>query len=891
MSIRNLDRLLAPRSVALVGASDRAGSVGQVVMRNLLSAGFHGDVYAVNPGHDTVQGLRAHASVADLPAVPDLAVICTPAATVPGLIEELGRAGTRAAVVLSAGLREGRDGDVSLTERMLAAARPHHMRILGPNCVGLLVPGIGLNASFAHTDSAPGRIAMVSQSGALCTTILDWARSRGIGFSHFISVGDVADVDFGDLLDYLGGQAGTDALLLYVESISAARKFLSAARATARRKPIVVIKSGRVEAGARAAASHTGALAGRDDVFDAAIRRAGMLRVDGIDDLFNAVETLARAHQVRGDRLLIVTNGGGPGVLATDELVLAGGRLAELDAAALARLDACLPATWSHGNPVDIIGDAGPERYEQALRGALESSAHDAVLVMLVPTATVDNTAVAHTVTAITAGSKRPLLTCWMGGDAVAAARDVFAAAQLPTYETPHHAVRGFMQMVDYHRNQATLIETPRAITEAFQPDRGWARDVIHQVIADGRELLTEPEAKAVLEAYRIPVVATRIARDAAQAEQLAAELGYPVALKIVSHAITHKSDVGGVILDIEGPQRLREALGEMRARVAHLAPEADVQGFSVQPMQRRPAAFELLLGVSSDPIFGPVIAFGQGGTAVELWRDVAVALPPLNMALAADVIGRTRVARLLGGHRGSAGVEMDALRMALIKLSQLVVDFPEVVEVDINPLLADSVGVLALDARVRVEPARSQGYQRLAIHPYPDELEQWVTLDTGERVLLRPIRPEDEAAHAEFLAHIEPADLRFRFFHSVNRFTHEQLASFTQIDYGREMAFIATRHRGDGVAETLGVVRAISDANDERAEFAVLVRSDMKRRGLARRLMHKLIDYQKGRGTHELVGMVLPDNEAMLGLGRLFGFASEFSQEEGVRELTLVLG
>lgn len=890
MSIHNLHHLLDPQSVALIGASNRAGSIGQVVMRNLLTAGFRGDVYPVNPRHQEVQGIRAYSHIADLPVAPDLAIICTPAERVPGIIKEAGLAGTRAAIVLSAGLREGRDEGESLTTRMLEAGRPYGMRILGPNCLGLLVPGIGLNASFAHIGSEPGRLAMVSQSGALCTTILDWAHSRGIGFSHFISVGDMADVDFGDLLNYLSAQRGTDAILLYIEHIREARKFLSAARATARHKPIVVIKSGRVEAGARAAASHTGALAGRDDVFDAAIRRAGMLRVTGIDDLFNAVETLSRARRVHGDRLLIVTNGGGPGVLATDALITAGGRLCELSAKTVEALDQCLPPTWSRANPVDIIGDASPERYEAALQAALVSEDYDAVLVMLVPTATVDNAAVARMICNLAADVRRPVLTCWMGAGAVAEARSLFAAAQIPSFETPRDAVQGFMQMVDYHRNQATLRETPRAIAEAFEPDRNWAKDIVSKALDEGREWLTEPEAKAVLEAYCIPVVSTRIARDGAQAEQLAEELGYPIAVKVISHEVTHKSDVGGVVLDVQNAQRLREVITEMSARVAMQVPGARIVGYSVQRMERRPGALELLLGASTDPIFGPVIAFGQGGTAVELWRDVAVALPPLNMALAADVISRTRISRILEGHRGLPGVAVDALQMSLIKLSQLVIDRPEIVEVDINPLLADAQGVVALDARMRVQPAALPSYQRLAIHPYPDELEERSTLDTGERVLMRPIRPEDESAHATFLQSIDPADLRFRFFHSINRFTHEQLAAFTQIDYAREMAFIATRKGSDGKPETLGVVRASVDANNECAEFAVLVRSDMKRRGLARALMRKIIDYHRDRGTGELVGIVMPENDAMLSMARAFGFDSAYSQEDGTRIVKLAL-
>lgn len=890
MSIVNLDSMLKPASVALIGASDREGSLGRVVMRNLLAAGFAGSIHPVNPKGGTVADRPAFARVQDIPTAPDLAVICTPAPTVPGLIGELGAAGTRAAVVLSAGMRAEGDDGRSLTEAMLEQADHHGVRILGPNCVGLMIPGLGLNASFAHAEPLPGRIAMISQSGALCTTLIDWARSRNIGFSHFISIGDTADVDFGDLINWLGDQGNVDVILLYIESIGDARKFLSAARATSRRKPIVAIKAGRVSEGARAAASHTGALTGGDAVFDAAIRRAGMLRVFGIDALFNAVTTLPRARRIHGDRLLIVTNGGGPGVLATDELILAGGHLAELPQQTVAALDECLPAGWSRANPVDIIGDADERRYARAIETALSGGGFDAALVMLVPTATVDNSRVADTVIELAKKAHKPVLVNWMGEAAVREARAHFDLAGLASFETPEDAIEGFMQLVDYHRNQASLLETPAELPEVLSPDRAAVQTIVQRVRAEGRRMLSEPEAKDVLAAYEIPVVQARIAADADSAAAIAGEIGYPVAVKILSRDISHKSDVGGVVLDIEDETSLRAVIRRIGKQVAELRPDALIDGFTVQQMARRPGAYELILGMSTDPVFGAALTFGQGGTAVEVVKDVAVALPPLNMALARELVARTRIAAQLRGYRDRAAVNLDVLYLALIRLSQLVVDFPDILEVDINPLLADSDGVIALDARVVISPEPVPAYRHLAIRPYPNALERRARLKDGEELIVRPIRPEDETRHGEFLARVDPEDLRLRFFRNVNRFTHEQLASFAQIDYDREMAIVAIRERADGRTECLGVARAITDANNHHAEFAVLVRSDVKRRGLASMLMRAIIDYQRERGTHELVGLVLPDNSAMLSFMRSLGFQVHLDPVERVMRCTMAL-
>jgi acetyltransferase len=890
MTVRNLEHLFRPKSVAVIGASPRRESLGDLVMRNLLAGGFEGPIMPVNPRHRAVAGVLAWPSVRDLPLTPDLAVICTPPAAVPGLVRELGERGTRAAIVVTAGLGDasGPDGR-PLGVHMLEAARPNLVRILGPNCVGLLVPGIRLNASFAHAAALPGHLAFVSQSGALCTAVLDWAKSRGVGFSHFVSLGNSADVDFGDVIDYLAGEANTRAILLYIEAIKGARKFMSAARAAARTKPVVAIKAGRVAEGARAALSHTGAMAGSDDACDAALRRAGMLRVFDIDELFDAVETLAYAPPLAGERLVILTNGGGLGVLATDAFVEGGGRLAELGQSTLERLDAVLPRTWSRANPIDIIGDAPPERFSAAVGALKEAAEAEGIVFTYAPTATADPAEIARAIAEPLKALRRPVLASLLGGDSMSDARRVFEAAGLPTYETPEKAVRAFLHLLDYRRNQAALMETPPSIAAELEPDREAARSAIQAALAQGRSALTEPEAKAVLAAYAIPVVETRIAGTPADAARVATDLGFPVAVKLLSPDVTHKSDVGGVVLDVADAGAAQAAAAAIGERLATLKPGARLDGFAVQSMARRPGAVEVIVGATVDETFGPIILFGHGGTAVEVLKDRAVALPPLNMALAADLVRRTRVARLLAGYRHRPPAKLDAVYLVLVQLSQLVADLPEVAEIDINPLLADEHGVIALDARMRVSAAPSGAASgRLAIRPYPRELEQ--KIEVGQRpVVLRPIRPEDEPAHRAFLASVEPEDMRYRFFSLRREFTHEALAQWTQVDYDREMAFVATAAGESGAPETLGVVRAICDPDNERAEFAILVRSDLKGRGLGRALMEKMIGYLRGRGTRVLFGHVLAHNRAMIGLARRLGFAARH-READVVEVELAL-
>ena len=884
MSVRHLHHLLEPASIVVVGASNRVASVGGTVWRNLHAGHFKGPIFGVNPKHTELDGQAIHARVADLPQAPELAILCTPPDTVAGLIGALGQLGTRAAIVMTAGLSP------TQKQAMLDAARPHLLRVLGPNCLGLLSPRLGLNASFAPTDALAGDVAFVSQSGALVTAVLDWATSRRIGFSHMVSLGERADVDFGDLLDYLASDGRTRSILLYIESIESPRKFMSAARAAARNKPVIVVKAGRAGNGMQAAASHTGALAGSDIVFDAAIRRAGMLRVDTLQDLFMAAETLARfapkREANRDEALTLMTNGGGAGVMAADAAALAGVPLHALSDALRGQLDALLPPNWSRANPVDIIGDAPVQRYSDTLTALLADRDSGAVLFMHAPTAIVRSDDIARACAPIARQAPGRVLACWLGDTSVAQARRIFEDAGVANYETPEEAVRAFAMLATHRRNQALLLEAPAA-SENPPPDRAAARAVIDAALAEGRDMHDELEAKAVLKAYGIPTIATLAVGPTAAAALEEVEgkgahaIGYPVALKILSPDISHKSDVGGVRLDLRDAAALRDAADTMLARVRELQPNARITGFTVQTMVTRPLAQELIVGASIDPVFGPVLLFGQGGTAVEVLADRVIGLPPLNRVLAREMVSRTRVSRLLAGYRDHPPVDLDAVCDVLIALSQMLADVPELVELDINPLLADADGVIALDARLRigsidarlrVSRTVSAGAARFAITPYPAELAETVTWQGGV-IELRPIRPEDEPQHRAFIEQLAPEDIRLRFFSVRRTLPRSELARLTQIDYAREMAFIAVQSPPNGPAQTLGVVRAVIDPDNVDAEFAIIVRSDMKGRGLGHMLMRKMIDFLTGRGTQRMVGDILQENHGMRELARSNGF------------------
>ena len=892
MTIRNLDKLLAPKSVAFIGASQEPASVGAIVTANLAAGGFAGPIWLVNPHHRSINGVRCYASVAELPGVPDLGVIATPPVTVPGLIAELGSKGTRAAVVITAGVSGVLRGE------MLKASQPTCLRIEGPNCLGLLLPEIGLNASFSHRMPLKGDLAFLSQSGALITAIVDWASARGIGFSQVVSLGDMADVDFGDLLDYLAGDTRSRAILLYMEQLTQAPKFLSAARRAARVKPVIVLKAGRNASAAKAAMSHTGALAGSDAAYNAIFRRAGLLRVKELGELFDAAEILSQAPALAGERLAIITNGGGAGVLAADTLADLGGRLAELSPNTKAGLDRALPPTWSKANPVDIIGDAGPQRYRDALEAVSADDGCDAVLVMNCPTALASSEAAADVV--VDANQRRiaarrrskPLLTNWLGDGAATASRERFADAGIPTFETPDAAVCGFMQLVHYKRAQDELMQTPPSLPGGLHFDRERAHAIIAAVLGGGRKVLSEVEAKALLASYGIPVVRTETAADPVGVEVIAADIlkrENACVLKILSDDISHKSDVGGVRLAIKTAQEAADAARTMLAKVHATQPSALIRGFTVQPMIVRPHAHELIIGVSEDPTVGPLMMFGAGGTAVEVIADTAHALPPLDLKLAGQLIDETRISRLLAGYRDRPRADTAAIAQALVRVSYLVTDHPAIRELDINPLLADEHGCIALDARVRVADPTVEPRHPMTVRPYPVEWEKEEMVADIGRVLLRPIRPEDEALYARFFERMSADDVRMRFFTARPDLSHKFLARMTQVDYAREMAFIAVSVV-DG--ELLGIARLIAEPDYVRAEFAILVRSDLKGKGLGWRLMQHLIAYARAEGLKEIHGEVLATNVTMLKMCGELGFEIEATEADiGLRLVRLRLG
>jgi acetyltransferase len=876
MTIRNLDALLHPKSVALIGAGTRPGSVGLIMTRNMLKAGFQGTLSLVNPKHREIEGVRCYPSIAALPEAPDLAVVVTPPPTLPGIIAELGSKGTRAAVVITAGIR----GD--LRQAMLNAARPHLLRIQGPNCLGLLIPSLGLDASFSHQAPLAGDLAFLSQSGALITGVIDWARARHIGFSHVVSLGDMADVDFGDLLDYLAGDTRSRAILLYMESITNAPKFLSAARRAARAKPVIVVKAGRGASGAKAALSHTGAMAGSDGAYDAAFTRAGVLRVKELRDLFTAAEILSRRPAMLGERLAILTNGGGAGVLAADRLSELGGTPAALSDATRAALDKVLPPTWSHGDPIDIIGDADATRYSKALAALLEGHDADAVLVMNCPTALASSEEVAKAVTDVVAARKAegkrtvPILANWLGVEASRGARELFSANGIASFDMPADAIDGFMHLVRHTRAQEQLSRMPPSLPDAPAFDNARASRILKTALDAGRTLLQEQEAKDLLSAYGIPVVetvfATTPAAVAEAAEGLIARYGTCV-VKVSSTDISHKSDVGGVKLNIARASAAQAAAEDILARVAARLPHAKVDGFTVQGMVPASRGLELILGMTVDDAFGPLLMFGAGGTGVEVLRDTAYALPPLDLNLAHDLMRQTRVWRLMQGYRDRAAVDVPGVAQALVRISYLVARHPEIREIDINPLLALEGRVVALDARVRLADQAKTPRVPLSIRPYPTEWETRTSLGRFHEIKIRPIRPEDEALYAEFFEHVTLEDQRLRFFSAAPNLSHRFLARLTQIDYAREMAFVAIAPESGAL---LGVVRLVQDPDGGAGEYAILVRSDLKGQGLGWRLMQHLVAYAKSQGLAQVHGMVLVGNVTMLDMCRKLGFNVE---------------
>ena len=875
MSTYRLDCVLSPRSVALIGASPRPGSLGAAILKNLRDAGFAGPIGLVNAHYAEIGGVATTPSLAKLPFVPDLIVVTAPATAIPDIISEAGQLGVAGAVIVSAGLGHGEGSLAASTERTARASR---MRLIGPNCLGVMMPAAKLNASFAAHMPGRGGLALISQSGAIAAGMVDWAAQRKVGFSGVVSIGDQLDVDIGDMLDYFALDAATNAILLYVEGIKDARKFMSAARAAARVKPVVVVKSGRMTQGAKAAATHTGALAGSDAVYDAAFRRAGMLRVFDLRELFDCAEMIGRVKASPGKRLAILTNGGGLGVLAVDRLVELGGTSAELTSDAKAKLDAVLPPTWSKSNPIDIVGDADPKRYAAALDILLQDKGNDGVLVMNVQTAVASPAEIAATVAQLATthrkSSPKPVLSVWVGADETIA--KIFADAAIPSFATEDDAVRGFMHLVHHAEASRALAAVPPSLPNEFVADAAAGRRIVQAALADGRRWLDPFEIEQLFNAYQIPIAPTLAAVDAeqavAQAETFFAK-GQSVAAKILSRDIVHKSDVGGVALNLPDANAVRGAVAEILANARAKRPHANITGVMIQPMITRWKARELILGIADDPTFGPVIVFGRGGTAVEVINDKALALPPLDINLARDLIARTRVSRRLAAYRDVPAVKEDEIELVLVKLAQLAADIPEIRELDINPLLADHTGVLALDARVAIGAVERKfagpGNARFAVRPYPTEWQRELTMRDGRHIRVRPIRPEDEPAILEFLQHINADDLRLRFFGPMKVFTHTFIARLTQLDYARAMAFLAFDDKG----ELVGVVRIHSDSIYESGEYAILLRSDRKGQGLGWALMQLLIDYACAEGLQRISGQVLRENTTMLHMCRELGF------------------
>jgi len=888
VSTLNLDKIFSPTRVAVIGASDNPTSVGYTVLRNLVGSGFRGVVYPVNPKREAVQGVQAYKDIFSLPHPPDLAVICTRAETVPGIVRQCGEVGTLGLVIISAGFREiGAEGRKLEQQILEEQKRFRGMRIIGPNCLGIIVPGIHLNASFATATPEKGHVGFISQSGALCTSVLDWALDEGIGFSYFVSVGNMLDVSMGDLIDYFGSATETQSIILYIESISEAREFMSAARAFARTKPIVAYKAGRFAESAQAAASHTGAMAGVDAVYEAAFQRAGIERIFQIEDMFDCAELLARQQPPKGERLAIVTNAGGPGVMTTDALIARDGKLAQLSEESMRELNELLPPFWSHGNPIDVLGDAPPERFARATEIVLKDPNVDAVLVILTPQAMTDPTGTAEEVAKVAAGKRKPVLAAWMGSRVVSQGVQILSNAGIPTYTTPEQAVRAFMHLVSYARNLQILHETPRDIPVEFTLDRQRLRAVFNTILTEGEDILSENVSKAFLEAYEIPVTKPQPARTADEAVEVAQQIGYPVVLKIHSPQITHKTDVGGVALNLTNDEAVRKAFERMMAQAKQKRPDAIIRGVTVQKMVTHPNGFELIMGTRKDPVFGAVIMVGMGGIAAEVFQDRALGLPPLNESLARRMLESLRSWPLLQGYRGKPGVNIDRLIEIIMRFSYLVADYPEIKELDINPLLVTPEDVIALDARVVIDRDlvvhSVRPYAHLAIRPYPEEFVAQRQLKDGTPVVLRPIKPEDEPMWHELLASCSTQSIWFRFSYLFKQTTHEMATRYCFIDYDRELGIVAEIEE-NGQRKLIGVGRLVADVNHETAEYAVIVIDRWHGHGLG----GLLTDYccnevARKWGIKKVVAEVSKDNARMLATFRNRGFTLDADREQDV--------
>jgi len=896
-----LEVMFKPKSVAVVGATERAGSVARTILWNLISTSFGGTIFPVNPKYNSILGIKAYPSLAAIPDPVDLAVIVTPAKTVPGIIEECVAVGVQAAIIISAGFKEIGPEGAALEQQILKIARRGNMRIIGPNCLGVMNPITGLNATFASTMARPGSVGFISQSGALLTAILDWSFRENVGFSAFVSIGSMLDVGWGDLIYYLGDDPNTRSIVLYMESIGDARSFLSAAREVALTKPIIVIKPGRTEEAAKAAASHTGSLTGGDEVLAAAFRRSGVLRVDSIADLFNMAEVLSKQPRPRGPRLSIVTNAGGPGVLATDALITSGGELAPLSEAAMEQYNKLLPPHWSRNNPIDILGDADANRYAEAIKIAANDPDSDGTLVILTPQAMTNPTETARALADQFARPPgqiygKPILASWMGGSEVSSGESILNKANIPTFPYPDTAARIFTYMHRYQRRLTALYQTPELAEDYGETGfkHFLIKEMLEQIRQTGRTILTEYESKQVLEAYDIPTVPTRLAKTADEAATIAAEIGFPVVIKLNSETITHKTDVGGVRLDLASADEVRTAFTTMEKTVGEKFSPADFLGVTVQPMLKLSDGYELIVGASPDPQFGPVVLFGTGGTLVEVFKDRALAIPPLNTTLARLTMTRTKIYEALKGVRGRPPVDLALLDKIFVRFSELVVSQRWIKEIDINPLFASHEQLIALDARVVLygPEVKEEDLPRLAIRPYPSHYVKEFTNREGIEITLRPIRPEDEPKMVAFHEKLSEQSVYLRYFRAFNleqRTEHERLTRICYVDYDRSIALVAeTVDPATGEQEIVAAGRLTRLQNPEEAEFAMLVRDDFQRRGVGTRLLSHLLEFGGDEGIKRVVAYMLPENRGMIEISEKLGFAMSREEDmvKAVKEL-----
>ena len=892
-----LDAIFAPRNVAVIGATERVNTVGRTLLWNLISHPFGGTVFPINPKRNNVLGIRAYPTIADTPEEVDLAVIVTPARTVPGVVEECVAAGVKGAIIISAGFKEIGEEGVQLEQAILQKARQAKMRIIGPNCLGVMSPISGINATFAKGMGLPGNVGFLSQSGALCTSVLDWSLQEHVGFSAFVSIGSMLDVDWGDLIYYLGDDPHTTSIVIYMESIGDARSFLSAAREVSLTKPIIVIKAGRTAAAAQAAASHTGSLTGSDEVLDAAFRRCGVLRIERIAEIFYMSEVLAKQPLPKGPRLTIITNAGGPGVLATDALIQSGGQLTTLSEKTLIDLNSFLPGPWSHNNPIDILGDADPQRYAQTLQTVADDPDSDGLLVILTPQDMTDPTQTAEQLRAnYQVPPKKPVLASWMGGPDIAAGEAILSRAGIPTFPYPDTAARVFNYMWQHAYNLRTIYETPMlpVASETEEIDHQRARALLETVRAKGRTILTEFESKQIFAAYGIPTTPTFLANSLEEAVAKAEQIGYPVVVKLNSETITHKTDVQGVQLNLPNAEAVRQAYQTIQTNVARLHSAEQFQGVTVQPMEKLDG-YELIIGSSPDAQFGPVLLFGAGGVLVEVFRDHALALPPLTTTLARRMMEQTKIYTALKGIRGRAPVDLEALERLLVRFSQLVVEQRWIKEIDINPLLASPERLIALDARIVLyEPETAEeALPHSAIRPYPTRYMAPWRLPNGEELLIRPIRPEDEPLMVAFNETLSPDSIYLRYFHPISAAqltSHEQLTRLCFIDYEREMNLVAERRTENGGSEIVALGQLTKLHGSRDAEFAILISDQYQRQGIGTELLTRLVQFGRDEKLERIVAEILPENEGMKRVSARIGFTMHMNRDEGVIEAGLPL-